>query len=80
MIANAKSFSSQNCQKSLGDLGVKVQDLHQEVKDFSGSDELPTEISTLVDSLCQQHNRFVNIWKAELKTNVSIMYGLYLCL
>lgn len=61
MIANARSLSSQNCQKSLGDLGVKVHDLHQEVQDFPGSNELPAEIGTLVDSLCQQHDRFVNI-------------------
>lgn len=60
MMANVRSFSSQNCQKSLGDLGVKVHDLHQEVQGFPGSDELPTEISTLVDSLCQQHDRFVH--------------------
>lgn len=51
-MANVRPFSSQNCQKSLGDLGVKVQDLHQEVQDFLGSDEL-------VDALCQQHDRWV---------------------
>lgn len=51
-----RSFSSQNCQESLGDLGVKVHDLHQEVQDFPGSDE----IGTLVDSLRQQHDRFVH--------------------
>ncbi|KAA8578682.1 hypothetical protein FQN60_017502, partial [Etheostoma spectabile] len=48
--------SLQNCEKSLADLGVKVQDLQQEVKATPVTDELPTEIMTLVKSLCQQHD------------------------
>lgn len=51
------SFSCQNCEKSLEDLGVKVRDLYQEVKSTPGSDELPTEIITVVESLSQQHDR-----------------------
>lgn len=56
---NMRSLSRQNCQKSLQDLGVKVGDLHREVKDFPGSDEPPTETVMMVDSLVQQHDRFV---------------------
>lgn len=63
MMANAGSLSSQNCQKSLGGLGVKVHDLHREVQDFPGSGELPAEISALVDGLRQQHDRSVNVGK-----------------
>ncbi|XP_028420977.1 nesprin-2 [Perca flavescens] len=48
--------SLQKCEKSLADLGVKVQDLQQEVKATPATDELPTEIMTLVKSLCQQHD------------------------
>lgn len=59
MITNRSSFSRQNCQKSLEDLGVKVHDLQQEVKDVSGSDELLAEIVTLVESLWQQHDRLL---------------------
>lgn len=51
------SFSCQNCEKSLEDLGVKVRDLYQEVKSTPASDELPTEIITVVESLSQQHDR-----------------------
>lgn len=58
---NTGSFSHQNCQKSLADLEVKVQDLHQEVKDLSGSEDLPSEIVLLADSLHQQHNRLLFI-------------------
>lgn len=59
MMTNMRSFSCQNCEQSLGDLGGKVRDLQQEVEDFPGSDELPTEIVTLVCSLGQQHDRFL---------------------
>lgn len=59
MITNTRLLSCQNCQKSLDDLGVKVYDLQREVKDFPGSDELPTETVTLVDSLWQQHDRLL---------------------
>lgn len=59
MITNTRPFSCQNCQNSLEDLGVKVHGLQQEVEDFSGSDELPTEIVTLVCSLRQQHDRLL---------------------
>lgn len=75
MIANAGSFSSQNCQKSLGELGVKVHELHQEVEDFSGSDELPTEISSLLDSLRQQHDRFVNIRKVQKQCQEKVWFN-----
>lgn len=50
-------FSCQNCEKSLEDLGVKVSDLYQEVKSTPATDELPTEIITVVESLSQQHDR-----------------------
>lgn len=56
-MANTSSFSSQNCQTSLEDLSVKVHDLQQKVEDSSGSEELPAEAVTLVDSLRQQHDR-----------------------
>lgn len=68
MITNRSSFSCQNCQKSLEDLGVKVRDLQQKVKDFSGSDELQTEIVTLVDSLWQQHDRLLLIMSVFVKS------------
>lgn len=61
MIANAGAFSSQNCQKSLGDLGVKVQELRQEVEEVPGPEELPAELSRMLEALCQQHDRFGNI-------------------
>nr|XP_033499149.1 nesprin-2 [Epinephelus lanceolatus] len=48
--------SLQNCEKSLEDLGVKVHDLNQEVKATPATDELPAEITTVVQSLCQQHD------------------------
>ncbi|XP_075344165.1 uncharacterized protein LOC142402517 [Odontesthes bonariensis] len=47
--------SLQNCEKSLEDLSVKVYDLHQEVKSTSSTNELPAEIVSGVQSLCQQH-------------------------
>lgn len=51
-----KSSSCQNCEKSLEELGVKVHDLHLEVKATPAGEELPTDILTLVESLCQQHD------------------------
>lgn len=48
--------SLQNCEKSLESLGVKVHELHQEVKSAPATNELPAEIITVVDSLCQQHD------------------------
>ncbi|KAM6917368.1 uncharacterized protein PEZ65_013189 [Lycodopsis pacificus] len=48
--------SLKNCGKSLKDLGVKVNDLHQEVKATPATDDLPSEILTLVKSLSQQHD------------------------
>ncbi|XP_043997936.1 nesprin-2-like isoform X3 [Gambusia affinis] len=48
-------LSLQNCENSLLDLGVKVQDLYQEVKSAPYTNELPAEIISLVESLCQQH-------------------------
>lgn len=59
VMANTSSFSCQKCQKTLEDLGVKVQDLQQKVEDSSGSHELPAETITLVDSLRQQHHRLL---------------------
>lgn len=58
-MANTSSLSSQTCQKSLEDLGVKVHDLQQTVEDSSGGEELPAETVTLVDSLRQQHDRLL---------------------
>ncbi|GLD71902.1 nesprin-2, partial [Lates japonicus] len=48
--------SLQNCEKSLEDLGVKVHDLHQEVKSTPATNELPAEIISVVESLGQQHD------------------------
>ncbi|XP_047197727.1 nesprin-2 isoform X1 [Hippoglossus stenolepis] len=48
--------SLQNCGKSLEDLGVKVHDLHQEVKSTPSTNELPSETISVVESLCQQHD------------------------
>ncbi|XP_027891564.1 uncharacterized protein LOC114155726 isoform X3 [Xiphophorus couchianus] len=48
-------LSLQNCENSLLDLGVKVHDLYQEVKSATYTNELPAEIISLVESLCQQH-------------------------
>ncbi|XP_062296794.1 rootletin-like [Scomber scombrus] len=48
--------SLQNCEKSLEGLGVKVHELHKEVKSAPAANELPTEIISVVDSLCQQHD------------------------
>ncbi|XP_031728981.1 nesprin-2-like isoform X3 [Anarrhichthys ocellatus] len=48
--------SLKNCENSLKDLDVKVNDLHQEVKSTPATDELPSEIMSLVKSLSQQHD------------------------
>nr|XP_020467229.1 uncharacterized protein LOC109966618 [Monopterus albus] len=48
--------SLQNCERSLEDLCVKVHDLHQEVKSTPATNELPAEIISVVESLCQQHD------------------------
>lgn len=43
---------------SLEDLGVKVCDLHQEVRSTHATEELPAEIISVVETLCQQHHRY----------------------
>ncbi|CAB1456440.1 unnamed protein product [Pleuronectes platessa] len=48
--------SLQNCEKSLEGLGVKVHDLHQEVKSTPSTNELPAETISVVESLCQQQD------------------------
>nr|XP_029131758.1 nesprin-2 [Labrus bergylta] len=48
--------SLKNCEKSLEDLGVKVHDLDKEVKATPAADELSAEITTGVESLCQQRD------------------------
>ncbi|XP_061531422.1 uncharacterized protein syne2b isoform X2 [Phycodurus eques] len=45
--------SVQNCEKSLEELRVKIDELNQEV---TADSELPTEVSTTVDSLRQQQD------------------------
>ncbi|KAG7234117.1 hypothetical protein INR49_005781 [Caranx melampygus] len=48
--------SLQNCENALEDLGVKLRDLHQDIKPKPATSELPAEIVSVVDSLCQQHD------------------------
>ncbi|CAJ1074541.1 LOW QUALITY PROTEIN: nesprin-2 [Xyrichtys novacula] len=48
--------SLKKCEKSLRDLGVKVQDLNEDVKSTPVADELPGEITTMVESLRQQQD------------------------
>lgn len=52
--------SCQNCEKSLEDLGVKVHDLHQEVRSTPAANELPADTISVVESLRQQHDRLVS--------------------
>ncbi|RVE56937.1 hypothetical protein OJAV_G00211230 [Oryzias javanicus] len=60
--------SLQNCENSLEDLGVKVQELHQEVQQTSVTKELPAEILSLVESLCQQHTSLRSRLSEHLET------------
>ncbi|CAL8302952.1 unnamed protein product, partial [Boreogadus saida] len=49
--------SLQKCQGSLEGLGVKVQELYQEVKSVAGTtEEMPSEAITMVESLKQQND------------------------